>query len=818
MKNIIFQLSTLLLITLQTACFKQERDSSSSASSSSGRISSTDFSGAISAKNRVSGIQVAWPASKVTPAAYRIYRVSGIKYELLTSLSPDIKSYIDGTVTWGNIYTYVVRAVDTDGVEETNTKKVSALSWGSIAKVEASTRTSMLVTFASTTAVAEEVRVYIEPAKGGGAKVLAATVSGSDLTATITDLKPGFSYKVTAQAFVSSLNGEDGNSLEKTVTTKTYGYHDDIVSSAGWMNISNVRAFGESPAAIPHPIYPDKNPYLDVAELSFRSFNAAGPATLYVVTRTTDGFPLDTSTVEACLPSTVTSCRVRCSSSSVTMTGTGILTCRDASVGPSPARYRYTMSIQNSEGGTTWVEPVPADELDKFSVIVPIPPKNMVLVQRDAVNYEMCFQMASPPDPKNHNRCPYTGIGAIPFNSGPNKAPLNLSLGFYDFGYNLFQDRYLQGCKWTRAADGGHCNANNSPGECIGRDTPTANIGVDGNIYQRLGAADNLACFYRYEGTWIPAASILVTAVIANGPEILQQMYTSDPEVNSGVVGVSRDALDQLDSWTICQGQADPNYGVKRIPRMREYRAFSAFPTVTGDLYGITYTKAWSLYNNNKHNAIDGYGCPNVPPVSSSGISMFPADVAEVLSSAEGIFSIYSSSAYSGRSFRINARANADCLSRYGAYDNLGVSRIWASDLFDMDLTNNRARGRASILDIGNKDTLTDINGGTAGYLIDYNSGTNNFDYKDLSLSSNAVVKYMSLPLGLPVMLSSSSVYLPVTAFDENYSGVFKAPMAAVGSPTVPRGSIVSRRWNSLLYAFTDNASDMSVRCVMSAD
>jgi hypothetical protein len=81
-----------------------------------------------------------------------------------------------------------------------------------------------------------------------------------------------------------------------------------------------------------------------------------------------------------------------------------------------PPRYRYTLAIKHLDfpnGSAGYVEALPQDKLSQFSVLVQIPPNEMTLVSREAVNFEMCtIQRGAGSDPLKFNRCANSKLGA----------------------------------------------------------------------------------------------------------------------------------------------------------------------------------------------------------------------------------------------------------------------------------------------------------------------------------------------------------------------------------------------------------------------
>ncbi len=823
-------ITLLALSAFMTGCFDNVDASKAMKNLTQGPVSditADQFLGATNAINKVTGIEVSWAAATGGVSSYRVYRLKGNTMELMTSVGSEITSVVDGSVTWGALYTYIVRAVDSKGIEDTNEKRVSSLSWGGLDSVVSESSTSIKVVFDNSSAAANEIRIYIQPASGGDKKLVAA-VSPSEGQYTINELKPGYKYLVSAQAFVATLKKEDGNLVTWPIATNTQGFHDNGTDLAKWRNVISARAFGDSPGAPIHPVIPDKSPRKRVVELTFNSFNGLGPSQKYVVIRAPEGMPIDTNASESCTDTTARSCRP-CG----VLQGNAALFCRDTNVADSPARYRYTMAIVHSEAAEEWVEPLPADKIENFSVLVPIPPKNMVLVQRDAANYEMCAaQMNRFADPKNKNRCEYSGAGAVPFNSGIGKSALNLNRNYYDFGYNLFVDRYPMSCNWTTAAAGGKCGAGGTDGDCVMsgayNTAPSNTLGVDGNVmwlltpytsYLTIGSS---YCFVKSAGTWKTINNL--QAVATNAKELLSSALTEDPLVGHPRKPVSMVVGSPATSMVACQAKVDPYYGAKRMSRLREWRVYSAFPTVPGEPYSMTYSQAASLNNGGKWNAVDGFRCQSGAGLTAEHSLTISPSLSSMLTSTTNEMTAYmnGSQLMGNIGFVAGSKSTSDCVSRYGAQDVIN-GYTPTSDVFLWNPTSQAMRGMASPLDSGNFDLLTDALGGNSGYLLDGNqfglTGTAPYQYRSSYLVS-AAFNFINLALGFPAFVTTSSQYLPRSSFTDNFGAAIILPYIAQAEAAVFPAVGPSRWYTRMLETSITSTYSLGgvYRCVLPAE
>lgn len=853
-KSIITQIILIIYLFSLTGCFDflNPANKKSTSANKASSITDAQFTGVASAINKVAGIMLTWPAVSDASLvkAYKVYRVSGATKTLIASLAPSLNSYMDGTVDPGAIYTYTVNAVDQDDIEDGNTKTISALAWAGIDTVAADSRSSLVVTFKSTTAVADEIRVYGQLTIGG-TKTLLATATGSDDSVTLAGLRTGFTYIISAQAYVASLGKEDGNDLTFNANTYTVGYDTDGSSSSQWANVMAVRAFGEAPAAPVHPDTPAKSPNARVVELAFNAFSSAGSSAKYVVTRVIDGFTMDSSVTTACSDTTFTSCRVCDQVTAVS----DVVNCTDSAVAASPARYRYSLSIMQTDSATgdTWPEPLPTDKdvLAQFSILVPIPPKNMVLVQRDAANYEMCLQLNKASDPQNHNRCLYSGIGGQPYSTGNNKPALNLPTGYYDFGYNLFVDRWELACNWTMASQGGMCGANHTSGDCIGYGNYTGSVGAPaatqgkvGDVFLWLypgGASCRVAASADSSGniTWLRPADI-VDGAYSNAASLYKTMWTNDPayvdstgNYNLNIPGKRAKTnayVNQYSSAGSCASQVDTNYGTKRLSRKREYIVYSAPALLSGEPYTYsTYTNFMNkVYKvNTYHNASYTYGCEygsnsdvGAPTISQLlDYTNYPAykEMLMLTNATDSTGYTNYFGANNSAQFMIGSVATIDCQSRYGVQDMMRTKAT--SDIMYFDKATGKMTGMMSPFDNGNRDFLQDINGGTTGFVMDTSmflqDTTNGYGYVG---SGSTFLTALIPTLGWPLTTTTYSAdYWPKALWTQIYSSSIQTPLltnTSLAMKSVRAGA----RWGTFVSGTMVDTYTAETRCVLPAE
>lgn len=659
------------------------------------------FEGALKATNLGGAIRVSWNAPSEPISSYKIYLVDSqgeLKY--LDTVDASKTSYTHSSgLEVSKTYSYVVRAIDAGGVEDPNKVIVTSFLFGGIVAVNVTGRSTATVSLPGDSGAFDKIRIY-GLTSGAAARKLLKEVDRGTYAVDLTGLRPGVTYSFSAVAYNSSLAQEDGNDLTLPGRTLSYSFDGTDYRYRGVMS---VMAFGEAPNAPYDAADPKRVPKDRLVRLTYLPFASANGTTKYKIVRTLKGAKLDISTTTECTSTTDTSCWV-CDNLA------GPATCDDINVAAPPKRYDYAISQYFTDGTDTWVEELPETN-SEFRVTVAIPPANMTLVNRDAANYEMCDILGQPSDPKNHQRCPYTGIGATPYNSGPERpTPLNLPYGYYDFGYNLFVDRWELACNWTRTADGGKCGAGNTDGDCLRYNeppsaVPPSTIGVNGNTLLQLGN-DWSFCWVKNAGAWTRVDQINSwgAATIATLKPV-----TSDPGPvkKLGPVEHLFGPWNTSNPTNLCASMTTEYSIPKRMIRMREWRASAAWPRFTNEPYSMNQTTSNDLENGTlstpgscmSQNIWSG----NVTDPSLSGkIASSMAD----LISGNYEFLVYkdgSNNVYARSRVGIGSTKTNRCLTRYGIQDMFGNTDEVVSDIVSCGVNNNCVYSATSA-DSGNKD------------------------------------------------------------------------------------------------------------------
>lgn len=527
--------------------------------------------------------------------------------------------------------------------------------YGGITSVTSVGYTTAAVNF-PVVSYAQTVQINCYPRRSGVNFVTLATAPSTSGSALLTNLHSGTTYVCQANAIAA-----DGTVSASTTTStfQTLSY-----SQAGYQGVSLVQAYGPAPTA------PAGTPNTAQVNLVWPNFPNAGlvSSTGYVVVRTNRGNTLDMTVAAACMPTSTGTCMVSCTSPIPN-------SCLDTQVGIAPQQYDYAVTMMPNG----WVEELPATNELPYHVSVPVPPANMILVQRDSANYEMCNVMgmsgSSPvgPDPMNHQRCQYgsSGVpakGDVPINSGPGKPALNLPHGFFDFGYNLFVDRFPAGCNWT----------------------------TSGNTNPAFGAADKAVYYNALSGIcWvnIGAGTNWITMNSAAGTSYLATAYTITPSTSNQRPPIA--GLSQIQASTVCSSVSAGTYGSKRLLRHREFVAAAAWPWLSNDPNQMSTSAVASMEYGSGHTP-GNYTCNSD---NHAGFSL-PASFtpSSPLSGVSG-----AGAKPNPASFVIGSLQTSQCVSRYGAQDLIGNTWQWVSDqVFAGSVTRGDLIGGVSNLDSGN--------------------------------------------------------------------------------------------------------------------
>ncbi|MGK5084836.1 hypothetical protein WDW37_16230 [Bdellovibrionota bacterium FG-1] len=744
--------------------------------------SDISFAGATGAIN-LDGTQItiSWNAATGTFVRYRVYEVQADgSLSTIASLPSSITSYTATGLTVGTLHSYIVRTVDAANATDGNTVVVSAMTYAGISSTSGIGQTSATLKFAACN-IADSVNIYCS--LRGGAYALTATVAATQTSASLTGLQSGASYTCKALA-VSQLGFEDGNTATKTfqtVPTHTANYKGPIL----------VQAFGEAGDASWTPY--TGQPKARQVRITWKPFTGANASTLYKLVRVAKDGVIDTTVTNACTAATNSSCVVQCPASAITGTvisddsanliGTAPKTCTDNNVAASPTQYDYY--IAQVINGWTEESPTAANGGDSaYRITVPIPPHDMVLVHRDSANYEMCNLMGkSDMDPTHHQRCAYTGLGAVPTNSNPGNPALNLDPGYYDFGYNFFVDRWVAGCNWSPSAattnGTGKCGAGRTNGDCFGNVNPDASLGVDGNVYYDWSGG---YCWVNVAQTWRQMNETSLTS------SQRLQAYTNTPSTT-----VKKPPLvyfDQNRGADICAAVTDPDYGAKRLLRRREQIVASAWPSITGEPHAV---------NDSEINYLEGGMNHPITHACNSNIHYGVSAVGKTFNDSG--YELARSAASGPESFVIGSTSTANCISRFGAQDMAGNVLQWISDqLGTCAAATHSCAGATSLLDSGNTDLsgfmFDGLGGGTGNH--GPGGGAAAVTAWQLSLGTFSST-YFSVPLGLPLVGNDSGNAVTTSNFGSvgaKFHSNYISLNTDVATGVPARGAYVGGHWS----------------------
>jgi hypothetical protein len=766
------------------------------------KIISTDtqsftFSGATSANNLdASRVQISWstPPSQAALISISNY-VNGALIPLVTLPASTASPFVLTQLTADTQYNFVVQALTSGNQSDGNTNVASAFTFGGVnatagSAPAAGSTSGANIFYTAPGSGASAVNIYCKT------NFTADTLVGTNTnytqsSAAITNLASGTNYTCHAQAVSLTTGLQDTNTATTSFQTNSLGYgmvQQNGASpplNAAYEGVITVQAFGDAPtapthltapAAVPAPSptvgvkTPIDTPTARVVNVTWRNFSISNPTTAaYRLVRVAAGgtFVMNTSTT--CTSTTLTACQVCISSSGLNSVSR---TCQDANIAPSPQQYEYAISlIVNANSVPQLAEEMPVTPGDQyFRIQVPIPPSNMVLIHRDSVNYEMCALMNRQSNPLAHQSCSYSGIGAVPYATLAQGlvTPLNLTNNVYDFGYNLFLDRWEAGCNWTTQTGGGMCGASATAGNCTGTAAPASTVGIDGNVFYTSAAGTTSQCYVHQGGSWIAIQNTRTGTAITT-PN-LAASYTNAPNRTNQIPPMTN--LTQASAWDICQAVSDSTYGPKRLMRRREDIAASAFPWVSGDAGRVSVSggvlstsgnlspaQITALEDSVQHWKNQGCSTNNHNGISAAAFNT-AAQVQFNSDTGQG-------------GFTIGSDYTTQCSSRFGAQDLVGNVDEWVSDQTDMTCVSSNCTLATSTLDEGNRDY---INGGTT-YAFDDVTGPNLSSgqsisgypalYATFTGGANGA-GYMNIPLGLPMYGSDNGNAPSITSVSSN--------------------------------------------------
>jgi hypothetical protein len=737
---------------------------------------SASFAGITSAKN-LDGtrIQLFWPVASSLYAHVLISQVQPDgSLQPVTTAPIGQTTYIASGLTPSTLYTFEVQAITSAGFSDGNNVQASAFTYAGVTQPTSTILpTSTTLTFPIPGPATSGAHVYCKTTTG--VDTLIGTASALSSSFPLTNLLTGTTYTCHVQAIVAATGLEDTNTATASFQTTSQAL------AGAYKGVILVQAYGPTGQNLMNqtrsaPTALFSFPTTAQVSITWKNYaiaNASGAT--YRLVRTIKGGAFNMNTSVACTPTATTSCQV-CLNGSSTDNGTTIShtatsrTCQDLLVGASPTQYDYAFSlIVNSAVTPPLAEELPAAPVGDtgYRITVEIPPANMVLVHRDSVNYEMCtLYLNQTPVPTAHQSCNYSGLGAQPTSTNAQGIAMTNTMvaGTYDFGYNLFVDRWQEGCNWTPSACSGGTGVLDSTGDCFGNLGTAYNVqsgysgaaapgyeayyvlnspgaqGITAGAGSVFYASDSQTCWYNdgvlgwisndewnyHTGSPVYQANVQASSALIYqniGTNQADPVYQKPPLVGTGMFASK-----------VCGAQNVPGYGPKRMLRKREFVAAAGFQTLTGEPLQQTAATVTNILTKN-YVGITAYGgnASNDQQCDQSDLQQFGSNN-EIGSGANkipyGTFnaSIFNSltayvngSVVSGATnelatnynaamlagFNIGSVSTQNCTSRFGAQDLIGNGAMWLSDQFVCNPTLHTCSGQTSTLDAGN----TDLNG-----------------------------------------------------------------------------------------------------------
>lgn len=758
MKKLIFILEITAMLFL-AGCLQERKSENATTATNSW------FIGAAAAQNLggyPSSVKVSWARADRSVLRYNIYSLransSGVStWHQVGSVDDSQTSFVDTQeLLDGIVYTYKVQAVEAvSGTEDGNDKQVSTVTFYGINGVTITGKTTAIISLSGIAGAFDSIRIYATP-KSGGVKKLITTVSGNPESVAISGLRSGVNYNFSANAYMSFLTAEDGN--VRTVAGQTWsdGFGSGLTtdSSYYYRGALNVQGFGTAPNATSGPVARQIN-------LTWLPFSNGSSATKYKIIRSATT-TVNAAVTAACTPTATASC--------VVCTVTGSTYCEDLNVGAPPSTYYYALTtIKTDSSGADYAEELPCQNGEAgcsatgFLVKAAVPPDYMVLVQRDAANYDMCLNINTFSDPRHNQRCIYTGLGAVPTTTGPTKPVKSFDSGYYDFGYNLFVDRYKVACNWTKSST--TCG----PNGCIGilntlntTTPPDSSVGIEGNVFYGFHGSSSFGyqptCYLKTDTGWKGVginSSTLTSAQLASA-------VTNDPGPTGDKHRPPLTYISPDGASGICNSQAT-EYGRKRLLRRREYIVSTPLPYISGEPnYRVGMQPS---------NAPNNEAC-NPTLTKTTSLTDWLASSNSLVALIDGTYFLNThggdTTSLPSLKFLIGSEATKSCVSRFGIQDPVGYGVIFSDNFVRTNGTvaPPTVQATSSDYDAGNADHGNFAFNGGLGPIhyasgistwgVYYSAAVNTGNWLTCSSLSAQVSSFIP-PLGLPVCTWSGS-------------------------------------------------------------
>ncbi|WP_413557672.1 hypothetical protein [Bdellovibrio sp. HCB209] len=768
----ITKFALIAFVILLSGCLKARDVASTGASSSAW------FAGAVSAKNLggyPSAVKVSWAQADRSVLGYNVYSLrmapSGSnEWTLVGSVDADQTSFTDtDSLSEGQIYTYKVMALDAlSGAEDGNSKQVSTVTFYGIAGITITGKTTASVTLNGSTGAFDAIHIYATPKSGNSTPVMVAKAVGNVQNIDISGLRSGVNYKFIARAYMSYLGAEDGNdsSILGQTHSDSFGSGKDADTNFYYRGILNFQGYGAAPNATSGPVGRQFN-------ITWLPFSNASGTTRYRVVRSTTT-AIDTTVTTACTVNSTDSCRV------CEVTGTQY--CQDTMLKSPPQSYYYAISLVKTDAnGQQYAEELPCQNTNDcsnkalYTVKAHVPSDYMVLVQRDAANYEMCLNINASSDPRHNQRCIYSGYGAAPSTTGPTKPVKTYDNGYYDFGYNMLVDRYKLACNWSRNVT--NCNTASSSGAlgCLGVLTTATTTAISsllpasnasGRVF--LGFSNNGAnsdCFIdtvdlSNTAGWHGVTNAALNLSLAD----IKSATTIDPGAAGQKQRPPIHRATPAGAARICSAQPS-DYGSKRLLRRREYLAASPLPYIPGEPNAISTSLT----------VFDAPYLTSCNPGTSTPASGATGDAALAnylngtnYQTAMTVNGTALNTYYYGERYFIGNSQTSSCVSRFGIQDpyTFTTPGIIFADFFTRSNLGTAppvmTGTSGSDLDVSASDfagfTFNGVNSPNFGYPASYgryiwlqNAVTQGTYYGCNAATSAKAITSMVMPLGAPV-------------------------------------------------------------------
>lgn len=638
---------TFLLKAFDTA--QQIESSNTGTVSATTNAAGATFAGIASVDNETaSSLRVNW-SDYAGEQGYNVYNVSSGSYVYVATVGVDVTAYTVTGLTADTTYTFAVKWINSNGVEDSNTATdggttLGAMTFTGIDNITSVTASSMVLNW---THDADAVTYKVQRIDGAVATDIALIQAPTDYY-TVSGLSSNTSYTWRVRA-TDTTGIYDSNTVTDTETTSSVN-----ITHNGWKHVYAVGketnwVTGGTDVATP-----------EIELWWYDMTPSSGTVSTYTVYRSSD--PTGPFTTEA--------------TGALTDNGDGTWKMVFTDEGSLAEGTAYFYKVVPTVGGTEYI-PDGTSPVDHTVIRIVTPYENEGLVHRWITNAEMCDQYnrgiddtgeSKRVDFSNNYRCEYDGVSAI----------LDGGTHYYDIEHDLMVDRFEMGCNVSKSACDSHTVGGTTTTDCVGNynsttvwASPEPSAAQYSVAYNKYTSNQQNSCFIQLnsgtDNNWYRIDQLTNNQLASSGDNLGSYMYTN----KRGAAPINYATQENFHHICGTQEKSITIDGTssnltKRLLRRKEYMPSSLWTESlsSADINNIEGQGAFEPCDTSygSHPARTGYDSDYNPTES-------------VWPSSSGKFLSIGSNA--------TTTSTKSCMSRFGMQDMVGNMEEIASDQFD---------------------------------------------------------------------------------------------------------------------------------------